>query len=93
MVDTRRPDIVLFVNGIPFIVIDVKCSAIDTEQGISQQIRNQNPDGENAQASSAPETITTDGSGSPCRVVGLPKAVVRISTKGCHRTRFLLRRA
>lgn len=44
--DTRRPDIVLFVNGIPLVVIEVKCSSIDTKQGISQQIRNQNPDGE-----------------------------------------------
>lgn len=44
--DTRRPDIVLFVNGIPLVIIEVKCSAVETSQGISQQIRNQNPDGE-----------------------------------------------
>lgn len=42
--DTRRPDIVLFVNGIPLVVIEVKCSAIETQQGISQQLRNQAPD-------------------------------------------------
>jgi len=42
--DTRRPDIVLFVNGIPLVVIEVKSSALATQQGISQQIRNQAPD-------------------------------------------------
>jgi type I restriction enzyme R subunit len=42
-VDTRRPDIVLFVNGIPFVIIEVKTSATDTAQGISQSIRNQGP--------------------------------------------------
>ena len=41
---TRRPDIVLFVNGIPLVVIEVKMSTIDAVQGISQQIRNQGPD-------------------------------------------------
>jgi len=38
---TRRPDIVLFINGIPFGVIELKKSSIETEQGISQMIRNQ----------------------------------------------------
>lgn len=38
---TRRPDIVLFINGIPFAVIELKKSSVDTEQGISQMIRNQ----------------------------------------------------
>lgn len=38
---TRRPDIVLFVNGIPLAVIEVKESAQGVDQGISQQIRNQ----------------------------------------------------
>ena len=42
--DTRRPDIVLFVNGIPLGVIEVKSSVVETAQGISQQIRNQGPD-------------------------------------------------
>lgn len=39
----RRPDIVLFVNGIPFIVIECKSPDIDhpIKQAISQQIRNQ----------------------------------------------------
>ncbi|SKA83039.1 type I restriction enzyme, R subunit [Caloramator quimbayensis] len=36
-----RPDIVLFVNGIPFGVIECKKSSISIEQGISQMIRNQ----------------------------------------------------
>jgi type I restriction enzyme, R subunit len=38
---TRRPDIVLFINGIPFGVIELKKSSTETEQGISQMIRNQ----------------------------------------------------
>lgn len=44
--DTRRPDIVLFVNGVPLVVIEVKKSAVATAEGVSQMIRNQNPDGE-----------------------------------------------
>jgi type I restriction enzyme R subunit len=40
---TRRPDIVLFVNGIPLVAIEVKSSVVDTAQGISQQLRNQGP--------------------------------------------------
>ena len=39
-----RPDIVLFVNGIPFAVIECKKSSISIEQGISQMIRNQGKD-------------------------------------------------
>lgn len=39
--DTRRPDVVLFVNGIPLVVIEVKSSVVGTDQGISQQLRNQ----------------------------------------------------
>ncbi|MCX8514654.1 MAG: HsdR family type I site-specific deoxyribonuclease [Burkholderiales bacterium] len=38
---TRRPDIVLFINGIPIAVIELKKSSINAEQGISQMIRNQ----------------------------------------------------
>lgn len=38
---TRRPDIVLFVNGIPFAVIELKASAVSLKQGISQMIGNQ----------------------------------------------------
>jgi type I restriction enzyme R subunit len=40
-VKTRRPDLVLFINGIPFAVIELKKSSVDTEQGISQMLRNQ----------------------------------------------------
>ena len=36
-----RPDIVLFVNGIPFAVIEVKSPREDVQQAISQQLRNQ----------------------------------------------------
>jgi len=39
---SRRPDLVLFINGIPFGVIELKKSSIETSQGISQMIRNQN---------------------------------------------------
>ncbi|MER8448053.1 HsdR family type I site-specific deoxyribonuclease [Mesorhizobium sp. M1066] len=39
-----RPDLVLFVNGIPFAVIEVKSSREKTEQGITQTIRNQKAD-------------------------------------------------
>lgn len=37
---TRRPDLVLFINGIPIAVIELKKSSINAEQGISQMIRN-----------------------------------------------------
>lgn len=42
----RRPDIVLFVNGIPFVVIECKRPDIKRpiDQAISQQIRNQKDD-------------------------------------------------
>ena len=36
-----RPDIVLFINGIPFAVIECKNSSISIDQGISQMLRNQ----------------------------------------------------
>ena len=39
--DTIRPDIVLFVNGIPFGVIECKRASINMDQGISQMLRNQ----------------------------------------------------
>ncbi len=41
---TRRPDLVLFINGIPFGVVELKKSTRGTEEGISQMIRNQNHD-------------------------------------------------
>jgi len=37
----RRPDLVLFINGIPFGVIELKSAIIDVSQGIYQMIRNQ----------------------------------------------------
>lgn len=39
--ETARPDIVLFVNGIPFGVIECKKSSVAVEEAISQNIRNQ----------------------------------------------------
>jgi type I restriction enzyme R subunit len=44
--ETRRPDIVCFVNGIPFVVIECKPATlaggkVPVEEGISQQLRNQ----------------------------------------------------
>lgn len=41
---TKRPDIVLFVNGIPFGVIELKASSVSLKQGISQMIGNQKKD-------------------------------------------------
>jgi len=38
---TARPDIVLFVNGIPFAVIECKAPTISVEQAVEQNIRNQ----------------------------------------------------
>ena len=38
---TRRPDIVLFVNGIPLCVIECKGPNEDFEEAVSQNIRNQ----------------------------------------------------
>ncbi len=44
--DTRRPDLVLFVNGIPLVVIECKSPHIKDpiEEAISQNIRNQKED-------------------------------------------------
>lgn len=42
--NTARPDLVLFINGIPFGVIECKKSSLSIEQGISQMIRNQSKD-------------------------------------------------
>ena len=39
--ETARPDIVLFVNGIPLVVIECKAPDTDAEQAVSQMIRNQ----------------------------------------------------
>ncbi len=39
--ETARPDIVLFVNGIPLAVLECKAPDIEVEQAISQSIRNQ----------------------------------------------------
>jgi len=39
--ESARPDIVLFVNGIPFAVIECKSPKEDLEQAVSQMIRNQ----------------------------------------------------
>ncbi|MBU4486261.1 MAG: type I restriction endonuclease subunit R [Candidatus Delongbacteria bacterium] len=39
--ETARPDLVLFVNGIPFCVIECKSPTEDIEQAVSQSIRNQ----------------------------------------------------
>lgn len=39
--ETARPDIVLFVNGIPLVVIECKAPHIDVEKAVSQTIRNQ----------------------------------------------------
>ena len=42
--DCARPDIILFVNGIPLAVIECKDASVPIIQAISQNIRNQKPD-------------------------------------------------
>ena len=39
--ETARPDMVLFVNGIPLAVIECKSPTVEVEQAVSQNIRNQ----------------------------------------------------
>lgn len=39
--ETCRPDIVLFVNGVPFAVIECKSPKVEVGQAVSQMIRNQ----------------------------------------------------
>lgn len=39
-----RPDVVIMVNGIPFVVIECKKSSIDVSEGVSQNVRNMMPD-------------------------------------------------
>lgn len=39
-----RPDIVLFINGIPFAVIECKTPFVSVEQGVEQMVRNQTID-------------------------------------------------
>ena len=39
--NTIRVDLALFVNGLPLGIIEVKASHVATNEGISQQIRNQ----------------------------------------------------
>lgn len=38
---TRRPDLVLFINGIPLAVIELKRSSVEASEGIEQMIANQ----------------------------------------------------
>lgn len=39
-----RPDVVLMVNGIPFVVIECKKSSVDVKEGVMQNVRNMMPD-------------------------------------------------
>jgi len=41
---TRRPDIVCYVNGIPFVVIENKKSSVEVSEAINQMVRNQGAD-------------------------------------------------
>lgn len=43
-IETRRCDIVLFVNGIPFVVIENKAPSVEVIQGVSQLIGYQKPE-------------------------------------------------
>lgn len=40
----KRPDIVIFINGIPLASIELKKSSVSAEEGVSQTIRNQRED-------------------------------------------------
>ncbi|MBU2622558.1 MAG: HsdR family type I site-specific deoxyribonuclease [Proteobacteria bacterium] len=42
--ETARPDIILFVNGVPLAVIECKSPNVEIEQAVSQCIRNQSDD-------------------------------------------------
>ena len=41
---TRRPDIVCYVNGLPFVVIENKKSSVEATEAINQMVRNQGAD-------------------------------------------------
>ena len=43
---TRRPDVVIYVNGISVSVIELKKSTVSVKDGIRQQIRNNSKDDE-----------------------------------------------
>lgn len=45
--DTYRPDVILFINGIPMVIIECKSNAIKApiDEAISQHLRNQQEDG------------------------------------------------
>ncbi|MFC6592078.1 type I restriction endonuclease subunit R [Deinococcus lacus] len=43
--ETKRPDVVVFCNGIPLAVIECKSAQIGVEEAVSQHLRNQKPDG------------------------------------------------
>ena len=70
---TRRPDLVLFINGIPVVVVELKATYVSTSQGISQMIRNQG-------SSEIPElfkyvqlTLAANNSDPRCATVGSSK--------------------
>ncbi len=68
--ETVRPDIVLFVNGIPFSVIESKSPKVEVEQAISQCLRNQGED-------YAPRLFTTVQ-----QVLAVNKNAARYATAG-----------
>ena len=68
--ETVRPDIVLFVNGIPFSVIECKSPKVEVEQAISQCLRNQGED-------YAPRLFTTVQ-----QVLAVNKNAARYATAG-----------
>ena len=65
-----RPDIVCFVNGIPFVVIENKKSATDVEEAINQHVRNQGAD-------KCPRFYTY-----PQLLIGTNKDILRYGTTG-----------
>ena len=71
----RRPDIVLFINGIPLAVIECKRPDLEgaVDQAISQQLRNQRPSEIPALFQYAQLLMAVAGNGAKFATVGTPK--------------------
>lgn len=70
---TVRPDVVLFVNGIPFAVIECKKASISVDQGISQMLRNQGKDYAPQLFKYAQIVMSTNKNGTKYATAGTPK--------------------
>ena len=91
---TIRIDLVLFVNGIPLGVIEVKASHVASDQGVSQQIRNQKTgEGVPALFYSAQLLIAANSHDPRYGTVGTPRKLVeRVEREGGYGRLHLGRR-